>query len=82
MSKKQYVRIIILLLPFAGAVFYWYSWRPTQIRKDCAKRAEWWANIPAGNPNVLDDGTEVQKKWNLDYDSIYNPCIKKSGLSN
>lgn len=33
---KKYWWIIITIL-VTGLSFYWYEWRPTQIRKECAK---------------------------------------------
>ncbi len=32
---KEYKGIIILILVVSAGVFYWYSYRPEQIRKDC-----------------------------------------------
>jgi len=32
---KEYKGIIILILVVLGGAFYWYEWRPTQIRKIC-----------------------------------------------
>ncbi len=31
---KKYWWVIIIVL-FVGGIFYWYEWRPTQIRKHC-----------------------------------------------
>lgn len=35
---KQFKYIIILVLVILGFVFYWYSWRPSNIVKACADR--------------------------------------------
>lgn len=35
---KQYKYIIFIALVVLGFVFYWFEWRPAQIRKDCAER--------------------------------------------
>ena len=32
---KEYKGIIILILVVLASAFYWYEWRPMQIRKDC-----------------------------------------------
>lgn len=40
-SKYIYITIFILLL---GVLFYWYEWRPSQIKKEChisAKERAW-----------------------------------------
>jgi len=34
---KEYKGIIIVVLVIILGAFYWYSYRPTQIRKECAK---------------------------------------------
>lgn len=37
MSKKQYIGFIILAVVVFGGLFYWYSFRPSLIKKDCYK---------------------------------------------
>lgn len=32
---KQYKYIILILLIILGFAFYWYSWKPNQIKKKC-----------------------------------------------
>lgn len=32
---KEYKGIIILALVVLAGAFYWYEWRPSQIRKEC-----------------------------------------------
>ena len=40
MSKKQYIGIIILVVMILGFLFYWYEFRPTQIKKECYYRSQ------------------------------------------
>jgi len=35
MSKKYITTVLILFLLILGFAFYWYSYRPEQIRKKC-----------------------------------------------
>ncbi len=35
---RQYWVIILLTLVLLSMVFYWYEWRPSNIRQDCANR--------------------------------------------
>ncbi|KKU81028.1 MAG: hypothetical protein UY07_C0027G0009 [Parcubacteria group bacterium GW2011_GWA1_47_8] len=53
---KEYKGIIILILVVLGGAFYWYEWRPTQIRKDCfntsqdfSDKQEFYKNCVMGN---------------------------------
>jgi hypothetical protein len=32
------VVVIVLVIAILGGWFYWFQWRPTQIRKDCSYR--------------------------------------------
>lgn len=34
-SNKRFYIIIILIIAILGFIFYWYSYRPEQIRKTC-----------------------------------------------
>jgi hypothetical protein len=36
---KKYYPIFIIILIILGAVFYWYEWRPMQIRRECYNTA-------------------------------------------
>ena len=36
---KEYKGIIIISLVILGIAFYWYEWRPSEIRKRCANYA-------------------------------------------
>ena len=40
MSKKQYIGISILVVIVLGFGFYWFVYRPSQIKKYCFERAE------------------------------------------
>ena len=34
---KQYWIIILLMVIVGGGLFYWYEWRPNQIRRQCVE---------------------------------------------
>ncbi|HBA45662.1 hypothetical protein A2W67_01100 [Candidatus Nomurabacteria bacterium RIFCSPLOWO2_02_40_28] len=36
---RLYKYIVLIMLVFLGFIFYWYSYRPTQIRKECGEEA-------------------------------------------
>lgn len=58
------IAAVILILVFGW--FYWYEWRPSQIRKECAEIA----NVKSGNFLPLRE--EVEGRY-------YN-CLRKNGL--
>ena len=44
MSLGQNKLTALLLLCAGLALFYWFQWRPAQIRQECAKITnEWWS---------------------------------------
>lgn len=62
--EKQYKIIIILTLIILGFTFYWYEWRPSQIRKECAEKAL-----------IFSSDYEVEH-----YTAVYNGCLHEKGL--
>jgi len=74
--------LVIIIIAILGG-FYWYSWKPTQIRKECYALAD------KGKQQALDwdniammGGYELTKR--ADYDEIFNDtyqeCLLKNGL--
>lgn len=45
MKEKIILILIILIFISLGVAFYWYEWRPAQIRKECGQSDD--AVIPA-----------------------------------
>jgi len=63
--------IAILVISIAGA-FYWFEWRPTQIRKECNIKAS--QETSAAEEKL--QGTEGISLYNFSY----NLCIRMKGL--
>ena len=66
--KKKIILGTIILLIFGGA-FYWFQWRPTQIRKECSKY---------DSEKVIESGRYISifdraKK-------TYEACLREHGL--
>lgn len=40
-TMDKQTKIIILILLTMGVLFYWYGLRPSSIKKDCYKQADW-----------------------------------------
>lgn len=63
---REYKGIIILILVVLVGAFYWYEWRPTQIRKKCAESANNYAHNSA--------------YWQDNYDKMYEFCQREYGI--
>lgn len=62
------VAIIIFLLVVLSSSFYWYEWRPAQIRKDCVKK-------------ITKHAQELNLHAYEDFEFVLNYCLKLRGLS-
>ncbi len=93
MNKKPLIILGIIL--FTG-VFYWFQWRPSEIKKDCAKKAQNYyiskfnsedsmeTQLDPNNDNAInDDG--ILPLWRIDRISedkktFYTQCLTGEGL--
>lgn len=62
--------------------FYWFQWRPIQIKKDCYRTAEdsFQSNfdrLSGGDGRVPGD---VLRQLHEDFDAKYSKCLHKNGL--
>ncbi len=71
MSKKQYIGIIILAVIILGVAFYWYNYRPSQIKKECFEIAR---------KSAIEKSGLKDKFYKDDYDTYYKWCLQKKGL--
>jgi hypothetical protein len=79
MSKiKEYKYIILILLIILGFAFYWYGWKPSDIKKGCYNLAREKAIEKAGR----ETGTGIKQTFfnKEDYDAYYKMCLQKNGL--
>lgn len=65
--KENWFKIIILLV--LVGLFYWYEWRPSEIKKDCNKEA-------VEKARSVEDGNQAMKI----YDARYKSCLRENGL--
>ncbi len=76
--------IIIVILFIFGASFYWYEWRPSQIKKECYKEAtEEAINLTKTKAEISNTYKEFAEKNMFrkdDFESYYKGCLKKKGL--
>lgn len=66
---KEYGGVIILIACLLGIMFYWFEWRPSQIRIDCGYK-------------TADANNESVTTVSADYLRMYmDVCLMKAGLS-
>ncbi|MDO8452249.1 MAG: hypothetical protein Q7S79_00700 [bacterium] len=70
---KKYWRVIIAIL-IVGLIFYWYEWRPAQVRKECAARVH---EKTTGFDAVLFLAKQGSQK---DIDNLYKNCLREKGI--
>jgi len=86
MNKKQLSLLIITLFILLGGTFYWFQWRPTQIRKNCYAEAKEKAISLLGK-KVADEPSQysdMAKTGNYflkdDFQFYYQNCLIIYGL--
>ncbi len=62
MSSKLYIFLIIILI----IAFYWFAYRPNQIKKECGEKA---------TEFIKENGGSAK-----DFNTFYDVCIKREGL--
>lgn len=72
MSKKQYIGLIILVVIIFASLFYWYEYRPSQIKKECYNAAK--------EKAIERDGLSNGQFRKESYDTYYGWCLQEKGL--
>ena len=69
---KEYKYIIIIALLVLGVAFYWYEWRPIQIRKECSRISQ----------SSYELGSRFRTAINpfASPDERYQSCLRNMGL--
>lgn len=70
---KSLLAVGVAVLVIFVYAFYWFQWRPLQIRKSCWKRAEVETQFVPRFAVVLDIKP-------LDTNTVYEHCLKENGL--
>jgi len=77
---------VLFLLSLGIGLFYWYEWRPSEIKKECVNMAKEKATkllktrSELSGYNKYDD--EIKKGLYLrdDYEALYQNCLRENGL--
>jgi len=70
--KENWFKIVILLI--LASLFFWYEWRPVQIKKECFKKASDFST------ETMDKQEGSIDSFDKIYDFMYKNCLRKEGL--
>lgn len=77
---KFKIILIIIILAVLGGAFYWFEWRPSQIRKECYFRLQ----IGGGFSKEKDENDLPSLKMlpvpSEKADEFYRNCLREHGL--
>lgn len=73
--------LVVTVLIFAGW-FYWYQYRPMDIRSTCAIQTSQRAFGTAGESATSTRGMELMHLQNELFETYYLLCVRSSGLPN
>ncbi|MFH1231154.1 MAG: hypothetical protein V1709_06615 [Planctomycetota bacterium] len=72
-----YSLAVLLLLFVSGGLFYWFEWRPSQIRKEAVEVAIEKARNLYKKKNPGEEGKSYRKE---DFETYYQQHIRSKGL--
>ncbi len=76
MKKSALVFVILLIGAF---IFYWYSYRPEKVRKECHQKALEWSVLVV----PFEEEPDIDKREKLQYEKYepeYRSCLRKNGI--
>ena len=80
----KFLIVLVILISIPGFLFYWYEYRPSQIRKECVGIAETKARdmmkIRAKDDTYVRE--KAHKGWYLknDFEESYIRCLRENGI--
>ena len=73
MNKKTIIISSILIILISGGAFYWFQWRPTEIKKECFRRSDEVKNLMI---KAQKSGEQID--YTVNY--IYKNCLRENGI--
>jgi hypothetical protein len=67
--KQNWFKLVFIL--FVLLFFYWYEFRPTNIRKGCFLEVQ---------EKTKETDKKTFQEWGVIYDVVYKSCLNKKGL--
>ncbi len=83
MEKTKQREGVIILLLLVGSLFYWFEWRPSNIRKECK------AYVLESKLSLTNEVERASLNWDMNKinkveqdrsDFWYKDCLKSKGL--
>jgi len=66
------VSFLLILVIVIGGFFYWFQWRPTQIKKECQRKIE--------NHDGELSKNAIRSRLLYEEGDIYDFCLRQQGL--
>lgn len=71
MSNKQYLGLVAVLVVAGAIAFYWYAYRPSQIRERCYAEAEF-------DQRAISQPDDAKRRDFIN--GYYADCLKRFGI--
>lgn len=81
--KKNWFKAIFIFMVviIVTGLFYWYEWRPNEIRKNCNSQVlNKIHDIYSNQPNTIVGFVFEQEMIDNGYESLYKQCLREDGL--
>jgi len=72
-KPTRFLIVTLLILILAALSFYWFEWRPVQVRAKCAESAADKALLAAEAAQSISGYVELEE-------FLYKRCVRKNGL--
>lgn len=82
MNNEKFIALILLAIVVFGTLFYWYSFRPSQIKKNCASNATLMKKEKCpqnGSLKIISEGKKIYPDCET-FNDYYSRCLKEKGL--
>ncbi len=84
LKVNKTTKIIIAVIMVLGLLFYWYEYRPSQIKKECFKeageKAEELLKTKAELSGKYKEEAERGLFFKDDFEQYYKNCLRKKGF--
>lgn len=76
MNNRLLIVVVAVFIIIIGFLFYWYEYRPQQIRKECNTQAYYDAGKTLGITEELNES-----QWQDRKEKLYKDCLRYNGLT-
>lgn len=76
MAKRlMIISLLLTALVIGGLLFYWFQWRPTELRKQCHLETEAFGKTQAGFAEAL-----IPDETKKERDEFFENCLRSKGV--